>query len=522
MGPGASERIEGERSSKRPWAAALGFALMSVLPVDPLAPAVITVEGDCSLVEAIRAANDDAPEGGCPAGSGPDTLVLTADVTLLAVEEVFFGGNGLPTVTSEITIDGRNHEIERLPDALEEFRIVAIDADPDARLTLDRVTVTGGHAEQGGGAFLLLGGVLTLRNSTVTFNHAGQVGGAIWAPGGSLYSYRTVFSSNNARTPSGVLGNGGALHLAGYTRLEETTLSYNAAGGLLSSPDYAFGGAVYNGGETVISNSTLSGNSAVGSQAEGGSAIFNLSLGSLTLINTTVSGNGGESSAGAVHNGCGGAVASLEHVTLSGNDGHALVNCDTSSLSSMASIIANTAGDNCSGPITDDFNNVADDDTCGTIPSGLTGLDPVLADNGGATRTHALEAGSNAIDAAGFCDVPTDQRGAPRIGACDIGAFEFMGCPVLSLADETIATAETYEECAVSAGPDLAVVGPGGDLTLRFGTTASFANGVSIGADAALTVVHDPSLQLLLPELIEADRARRRALAQDQHRAPHG
>ena len=56
-----------------------------------------------------------------------------------------------------------------------------------------------------------------------------------------------------------------------------------------------------------------------------------------------------------------------------------------------------------------------------------TGLDPMLADNGGPTKTHALLPGSNAIDAAGSCGLMTDQRGWLRDdGACDSGSYEFV------------------------------------------------------------------------------------------------
>jgi hypothetical protein len=58
-------------------------------------------------------------------------------------------------------------------------------------------------------------------------------------------------------------------------------------------------------------------------------------------------------------------------------------------------------------------------------------IDPrlgALAVNGGPTRTHALLAGSPAIDAAGGDPCPTDrdQRNTerPQGGACDVGAFE--------------------------------------------------------------------------------------------------
>ena len=60
-----------------------------------------------------------------------------------------------------------------------------------------------------------------------------------------------------------------------------------------------------------------------------------------------------------------------------------------------------------------------------------------LQDNGGPTWTHALLAGSNAIDGGdpiqGCVDnnsvpIATDQRGIPRVvgASCDIGAYEFL------------------------------------------------------------------------------------------------
>lgn len=49
-----------------------------------------------------------------------------------------------------------------------------------------------------------------------------------------------------------------------------------------------------------------------------------------------------------------------------------------------------------------------------------------LANNGGAWPTMALQANSPAIDAGSGCP-STDQRGASRVGNCDIGAFEYGG-----------------------------------------------------------------------------------------------
>jgi hypothetical protein len=73
----------------------------------------------------------------------------------------------------------------------------------------------------------------------------------------------------------------------------------------------------------------------------------------------------------------------------------------------------------------------------------LNTIAPLLQDNGGPTWTHALLAGSEAIDTTidslGCVDengasLTTDQRGAPRVvGArCDVGAYEY------AIADDSI------------------------------------------------------------------------------------
>src|SRR6185436_2788228 len=72
------------------------------------------------------------------------------------------------------------------------------------------------------------------------------------------------------------------------------------------------------------------------------------------------------------------------------------------------------------------------------VGTSATPIDPqlaTLADNGGPTQTHALLAGSPAINAGNpatpgsgspACEL-TDQRGYARPDRCDIGAFELNG-----------------------------------------------------------------------------------------------
>uniref|UniRef100_UPI003569B55B choice-of-anchor Q domain-containing protein n=1 Tax=Actinotalea sp. TaxID=1872145 RepID=UPI003569B55B len=81
--------------------------------------------------------------------------------------------------------------------------------------------------------------------------------------------------------------------------------------------------------------------------------------------------------------------------------------------------------------ITSGGNNVISDGSCNpngtTDQSSTDALLGPLADNGGPTLTHALGAGSPAIDAADAGTSPaTDQRGVarPQGAGFDVGAFE--------------------------------------------------------------------------------------------------
>lgn len=87
----------------------------------------------------------------------------------------------------------------------------------------------------------------------------------------------------------------------------------------------------------------------------------------------------------------------------------------------------------CSAGVTDGGGNLSwPDSTCPGINQDPL-LDPAgLQDNGGPTKTIALQPGSPGIDAAVLLNCPpTDQRGVARpYGAgCDIGAFELTNNP---------------------------------------------------------------------------------------------
>jgi hypothetical protein len=97
----------------------------------------------------------------------------------------------------------------------------------------------------------------------------------------------------------------------------------------------------------------------------------------------------------------------------------------------LNSILAGNPGSNCSTALTSLGHNIEDGVDCNLNQGGdMQSTNPLLgplADNGGPTQTHALLPGSPAIKhgTAGDCEA-RDQRGYPRVGGCDIGAFQVV------------------------------------------------------------------------------------------------
>src|SRR3954462_7218339 len=81
----------------------------------PVHAALIPVSATCTITEAITAANTNSAVGGCNAGSGADTVVLTPTIYSLNVADNIgvAGGNGLPVINSTVTISGNGAVIER-------------------------------------------------------------------------------------------------------------------------------------------------------------------------------------------------------------------------------------------------------------------------------------------------------------------------------------------------------------------------------------------------------------------------
>lgn len=463
---------------------ALTCAVLAFLGSAHAAAATIVVDGVvCTLGEAIVAANTNRAFGGCPAGNdrgGGDVIDLRSDVVLTSWDNVDADGcrNGLPAITSEITIRGNRRTISRsADDGTPGFRIL------DSRggtLTLERVNISNGVTEycDGGG---IKGSTITLIDSTVSSNIA-YLGNGAGVAGTFVTLLRSRVSDNLGEGlfvngtaiiwESEILGNvgyteytGGGADVRGLAVVGYSTIADNIGGGA-----WAIGGGLYVDGEAYVSNSTLSGNVALGDVGLGG-GIF-LYRGSLTVVNSTLSGNVAGSHGGVSYGGSGGGIFSSGlDSPRTGPGGRVFVIQSTivnnradgdyvppyfvggrgggimaDNLVLTNSIIAGNAAANteerdCSGSKVDfrGINFIGDGSCNGASSLQLTG-DPMLgalSDNGGNTRTHMPLPGSAVIDRIpallGVClysRVTTDQRDVRRqqslvAGACDIGAVEY-------------------------------------------------------------------------------------------------
>lgn len=384
-------------------AAALIAALIwTATPAPPARAATITVttttdeyntDGDCSLREAIRAANTNSAVDACPAGSGADTLLLPAGHYALSIAGPGEDANltGDLDLLGDLVITGAGAASTTV-DANGLDRALHVHGPGPVEIT--GVTIQGGSA----------GGV----SLSVT----------------SLTLIRSRVRGNTTNAGLSVSGGGASLTLLN-SRVED-----NTGGGIF----------VTSGATALIRDSTLSGNTL----ANSGAGLSN--YGTATLINSTLSGNSATQNGGGLSNA---GTALLFNVTLASNladsdsngvgSGGGLHNLPGASLTLRNSLIADNVND-CSGELTSAGYNLIEDATGCVITGDLTGnliglganLGP-LQNNGGATFTQALLAGSPAIDAGdllGCVDqngalLGVDQRGYARLNRCDIGAYEY-------------------------------------------------------------------------------------------------
>ncbi len=317
----------------------IAFALF--LLASPVYAADIAVSAGCSLANAITAANTDTATGGCPAGNGADTIALLANIRLQA---------DLPTITSDMTIEGNNYTIR----GNNRFRIFYIEdnstvaihdltlAETLARYKGSHLTTTGNDAL--GGA-IYNEGKLTISNSTFNDNKSDEYGGAIYSIGDITIS-DSIFSDNAAVSLGGAISN-----WEGTLTISNSAFRHNQAD---------LGGAILNnwGGTLIISDSAFRYNEAA---SQGGAV--STKTGTVTISNTGFESNSAGWNGGAVHNWFG--KTSISDSSFTGNsaeDGGAIYNEGTMTI--IRSVIADNHGGDCAGTLEKSINNYIKDGSC--------------------------------------------------------------------------------------------------------------------------------------------------------------
>lgn len=322
-----------------------------------------------------------------------------------------------------------------------------------------------------GGGAIYAGGLTRAVLSGSTFvGNSGSVGGGVLSRSTNLTVYECGFFGNAATTwaDSGQYGNGGGLYIdrmwldaptdfvmcgsvfdQNHAKQHGSALfSYNLEASsatidrcsftnndMAGSPGGGTGSVYHQGVPLTLVDSTLAGNST-GAHAGG------LFLGGgtdATITSSTFDGNSTPGNAGALWAGNGN--VQVQNCTFANNDadyGPVIFKGQQGTVNLTSVVFANNTtanefsavachetfgdgGGNIQWPATKNNGNA--DTPCA---AGAVFADPMLqalADNGGPTPTMALSAGSPAIDAGTGCP-EFDQRGEPRVGPCDSGAFE--------------------------------------------------------------------------------------------------
>ena len=321
-----------------------------------------------------------------------------------------------------------------------------------AELAVVRGEFDGNSGSNGGAVYSLGSRRVNLYDSVFTANHAtgsggnpgnGGNGGAIGVDGDARYVNlcRVRLIGNEANAFGGGLFTV-TYGAASHTRLEDTTVQGNVS----SVADKLAGGAYIQGSPIAISGSTFRENAANG---YAGLALFGYG-GVLegSIVNSTFVGN-------VARGGLGGAMAiqaatalTLQNLTIARNAAPCagcfaagIANDSGAALTLRNVLFQDNVGGNAYNPwailhpAASGAGNLqwpsarpAGGQTELAVAPGTVFANANLADpigNGGYTETMALPLGSPAIDAGFAPGAPaTDQRGAPREGAIDIGAYE--------------------------------------------------------------------------------------------------
>jgi hypothetical protein len=318
----------------------------------------------------------------------------------------------------------------------------------DSELTITNSAIYNNSLFSGGsgGGISAANSQLTVIGSEIRSNtlgyyfFGGSSGGGLWLSSSTLTMEGSSVTQNSV---SSYYAAGAAIAgFASTVDIRNSIISQNVVESYAFIPGGQEGGAFsFTGGSMSVTGSEISANIANGAYQLGAVGRFvdhALSLTNVTLSeNQLINADQVGADAGSALQIEGGSTAEFVHVTMDGNTDDtnprfSVFREPTVILSLVNSILSGPAGADVCNAVADTVTaSLATDASCTGTATGPVdlALGP-LADNGGPSRTQALDVNSVAIDAGGDCatdlGVLTDQRAAPRDGQCDLGAFEFV------------------------------------------------------------------------------------------------
>lgn len=427
--------------------------------------------GDCTLREAIKAAEDDTAVDACSEGAGADTIIFDSSVTSILLEAGDLSRSSNP-ITKSLTIKGNG--VDNLTiDGDDQYRFLYFNSSGANQVfTISDLTVTQMSTSQGAGISIQSNDEVNISNLNFDSNTASRMGGAIFIASTQQALSKTVtisnssFTNNRAQGAVGRLG-GGAIRSSVNTNLNIINSSF------LRNISEAQGGAI------LIDNvvGTTSGSSHI------------------NITQSTFSGNETDSTGGGIYfhaRETAPGTINISHSTFTLNEAGFLGGGIALATISLTSTLSNTVIANNSAPSSEDLyrsisattnsngsNFIGDNDSVETeFPAGspnvnndyvgttADALNPelnALTDNGGATKTHLPLKSSVLIDAGTCPNATTDQRGFGNnksqkrvidnegivngVGSdgCDIGAVE-VGAELLEPPEESCFAVKTANE----------------------------------------------------------------------------
>ena len=423
----------------------------------------ITPISDCTLADAITAANTDTASGSCDAGNGADVINLGAGTYTLTAD--------LPDISPDLTITGAGADAT-LIDGNDTYRTIYVDSG-GSEFNISQLSVRGNGDDNAAGIYIGNRQIdyVDIENVRVYENTIGYGGIHLNVFDSQVnilnseIDHNSSIKSNNA---AGLLLTTNSNDVDTFYDLDGLKIHHNDNQSSINALSALL---IVNAASATLRNSSIYNNTSELATAEivsnkGGASVINttisdnqanelagLILGSLdngytySAINSTIANNtstvgsyGNAAGIVFVNLGLGAPVFNVQNVILANNVTNSVPsNCLLSGMGGMILPFNSMGG------------NISDDSTCDDLLNTATdqnSTDPLigpLGNYGGQILTNVLLANSPAIDSgvSGIDAPDTDARGItrPQCAAFDSGAYEYNGtCPATNNNDTNTLT----------------------------------------------------------------------------------